>query len=148
MWRIGIECKMQQLWGGGAGGGGGVLYRCEEYAWLLQAIWLGGGRGGVFYRCEEYAWLLQAIWLHAYFSHTWEILVWNPWRIGTNSSRREIYEMWNLRFNTAILFNYAEPFEQIDDTPSTEGPMGKWWKLVKLFQRRIRLNITRFYIGI
>ena len=24
------------------------------------------------------------------------------WGIGTNSSRREIYEMWNLRFNRAI----------------------------------------------
>ena len=23
------------------------------------------------------------------------------WGIGTNSSRREIYEVWNLRFNTA-----------------------------------------------
>ena len=27
-----------------------------------------------------------------------------------------------------ILFNDAEPFEQIDDIPSTEGPM---WNLVK-----------------
>ena len=55
MWRIGIECKMQQLW-------------------------------GVFYRCEEYAWLLHEIWLRAYFSHTWEILVWNPWRIGPSGN--------------------------------------------------------------
>ena len=31
----------------------------------------------------------------------------------------------------AILFNNAEPFEQIDNTPSTEGPM---WNLVKIGQ--------------
>ena len=29
----------------------------------------------------------------------------------------------------AILFNNAEPFEQIDNTPSTEGPV---WNLVKI----------------
>ena len=31
----------------------------------------------------------------------------------------------------AILFNSAEPFEQIDNTPLTEGPM---WNLVKTGQ--------------
>ena len=31
----------------------------------------------------------------------------------------------------AILFNDAERFEQIDNTPSTEGPM---WHLVKIGQ--------------
>ena len=45
---------------------------------------------------------------------------------------------------TAILFNSVEPFEQIDNTISTEDPMWKLVKLVKQFQRR-RLNITRFY---
>ena len=31
----------------------------------------------------------------------------------------------------AILFNGAEPFEQTDNTPSTEGPL---WNLVKIGQ--------------
>ena len=55
---------------------------------------------GAFYRCEEYAWLQHKTWLRAYFSHTWDILVWNPWRIGTNSSRavRKWYNIFLHRF--------------------------------------------------
>ena len=33
----------------------------------------------------------------------------------------------------AILFSGAEPFEQIGNTISTEGPCETWWKLLKLF---------------
>ena len=32
VWRIGIECEMQQIWG--------VFYQCEEWACLLYEIWL------------------------------------------------------------------------------------------------------------
>ena len=105
VWRIGTECKMQQLW-------------------------------GVFYRCEEYAWLLHEIWLRAYFSHTWEILVWNPWRIGTNSSRAvrnwyQFFTAWNLRsvkftvlFFFFFWFGFYGPFKNISLISSrsfTEG---------------------------
>ena len=44
----------------------------------------------------------------------------------------------------AILFNDAESFKQIDNTPSTEDPM---WNLViigQAFQRRKHLKIFRF----
>ena len=41
-----------------------------------------------------------------------------------------------------ILFDDAELFEQIDNTPSTESPV---WKFVKLFQRRRCLKITIFF---
>ena len=56
---------------------------------------------GVLYRCEEFAWLPHEFWLRAYFSHTWKILVWNRWRIGTNYSRDVRMgtnsSAWNLR---------------------------------------------------
>ena len=42
----------------------------------------------------------------------------------------------------AILFNCAEPFEQI---PSIVGPFEILWKLLKQFQRRRHLKITKFY---
>ena len=42
----------------------------------------------------------------------------------------------------AILFNGAEPFEQIDNTPWVGIPM---WQLIKRLQRRKRLKITQFY---
>ena len=32
LWRIGIECKMQQIWG--------VFYQCGEYACMLFEIWI------------------------------------------------------------------------------------------------------------
>ena len=35
LWRIEIECKMQQI-----GGGGGAFYQCEEYARMLYKFWL------------------------------------------------------------------------------------------------------------
>ena len=40
-----------------------------------------------------------------------------------------------------ILFNEAEPFEQIVHILSTEGPM---WNLVKLFLRRRHLKVLHF----
>ena len=43
-----------------------------------------------------------------------------------------------------VLFNDAEPFAQIENTPSTENPMWNLWKLVQLFQKG-RLKITIFY---
>ena len=46
---------------------------------------------------------------------------------------------------TAILFNDAERFEQIDNMPTTEGPKCNLVKTGQLFQRRKRLKITRFY---
>ena len=45
----------------------------------------------------------------------------------------------------AILFNCAEPFEQICNTLSTYGQCEIWWKLLKQFQRRRCLKITKFY---
>ena len=45
----------------------------------------------------------------------------------------------------AILFNCAEPFKQIGNTLSTDGPCEIWWKLLKQFKRRRRLKITKFY---
>ena len=45
----------------------------------------------------------------------------------------------------AILFDCAEPFEQIGNTLSTDGPCKIQWKLLKQFQRRRHLNITQFY---
>ena len=46
---------------------------------------------------------------------------------------------------TAILFNEAGRFEQIDNMPSPEGPKCNLVKkMVKLFQRRRRFKITRF----
>ena len=44
-----------------------------------------------------------------------------------------------------ILFNWAETFEQIGNTFSTEGPCEIWWKLLEEFQRRRHLKITQFY---
>ena len=72
-------------------------YTCEELESIKrQKNW------GVFYRCEEYAWMLYEFWGRTYFSHICEILVWNPWHIGTNSSRAvknwyQLFTMWNLR---------------------------------------------------
>ena len=40
----------------------------------------------------------------------------------------------------AILINGAEPFEQIGNTLTTEGPMWNLVKLLKRFQRRRHLN--------
>ena len=37
----------------------------------------------------------------------------------------------------AILFNCAEPFEQIDNTLSTEDPCEIWWKLFKHFWEEV-----------
>ena len=49
----------------------------------------------------------------------------------------------------AILFNGAEPFEQIGNTPSTEGPM---WNLVKIAQvvseKKTLKNYTTLYMYI
>ena len=45
----------------------------------------------------------------------------------------------------AILFNDAEPFEQIDNMPWTEGPMWNLLKIGHAVQRRRRLKITRFH---
>ena len=45
----------------------------------------------------------------------------------------------------AILFNGVEPFEQIVNIPSTEGPMWNLMKIGQRFQRRRRLSISRFY---
>ena len=55
---------------------------CEELESIKKAK-----KWGVFYRCEEYTWMLYEFWERTYFSHTCEILVWNPWHIGTSSSR-------------------------------------------------------------
>ena len=124
----------------------------------------GAGGGGVFYRCEEYAWLLYEIWLRAYFSHTWDILVWNPWRIGTNSSalwgigtnfsRRDIYNVWNLRFNNATL-SCQDSLGFTWLVNNTQ--MSKWYRLLhltinnkhtyrKLFCLQIRIS-TEFVPG-
>ena len=83
-----------------------LWYACEKSnAKCSKKKGGGGGRemaeGGIL-SMWGYAWLLHEIWLRAYFSHTWEILVWNPWRIGTNSSRAvrnwyQFFTAWNLR---------------------------------------------------
>ena len=44
---------------------------------------------------------------------------------------------------SAILFNSAEAFEQIVNTPSKESLM---WNLVKISQRKRHLKITQFYV--
>ena len=41
-----------------------------------------------------------------------------------------------------VLFNSAEPFEQIDNTPSTEGPM---WNLVEIGQAVSEKKIFKDY---
>ena len=66
----------------------------------------------VFYSCEEYACLLHKIWQRAYFSNMWKILLWNPWRIGTNSSRAvriryQFFTAWNLLCDKNLRFNNA-----------------------------------------
>ena len=43
-----------------------------------------------------------------------------------------------------ILFNGAEPFQQIVNTLSTKGPTWNLVKMLKGFQRRRRLKITQF----
>ena len=42
----------------------------------------------------------------------------------------------------AILFNGPEPFEQIDNTPATEGPM---WNLVKIGQAVLEKKKVKDY---
>ena len=85
---------MQQLCvcvggGGGAwGGGGSVFYRCEEYAWLLHEIdyvRISLTREKYWYEIRD---VLVPI-LHAL------------WGMGYQFFKREIYEVWNLRFHTA-----------------------------------------------
>ena len=70
---------------------------CEELESIKKAK-----KWGVFYRCEEYAWMLYEFWERTYFSHICEILVWNPWHTGTNSSCAvknwyQLFTVWNLR---------------------------------------------------
>ena len=40
----------------------------------------------------------------------------------------------------AIFFNCTEPFDQMGNTLSTEGPCKIWWKLLNQFQRRRHLK--------
>ena len=47
----------------------------------------------------------------------------------------------------SILFNCAEPFEQIGNTLSTEGPCEIWWKLLKQRRRHFK-NYTILYMYI
>ena len=44
-----------------------------------------------------------------------------------------------------ILFNSAEPFEQIDNTLSTEGPMCNLVKIAQLVSEKKTLKITQLY---
>ena len=80
VWRIGIECEMQQIWG--------AFYQCEEWACLLCEVWLR-------------MYFSQSV---CYWYEICDVLV--PifhvfWEIDTNSSQCEINELWNLRFNNA-----------------------------------------------
>ena len=81
MWRIGIECKMQQILG--------VFYRCEEFACMLHIISL---RAQVSQNVKYWYEICDVLFtiFHAL------------WRIGTYFSQCEICEMWNLRFNKAF----------------------------------------------
>ena len=72
------------------------------YMWRIGIDKKGKKNWGVFYRCEEHAWMLYVFWERTYISHICEILVSNPWHIGTNTSRAvknwyQLFTMWNLR---------------------------------------------------
>ena len=117
MWRIGIECKMQQIWG--------VSYRCEDCACMLHIISL---RAQISRNVK-------------YWYEICDVLVpicYALWRIGTDFSQCEICEMWNLRFNSALtrllfwrhmLLLCTDPRCQLllawDDENETEGKQSK-----------------------
>ena len=93
LWRVGIECKIKQIWV--------IFYQCEECACMLYEIWLR-------------AYFSRSV---RYWYEICDILV--PilhvlWGFGNNSSQCKIYEVWNLRFNngaiTLILAFGIDPF--------------------------------------
>ena len=86
MWKIEIECKMQQLWGGGGGYFIDVRNMHDCYM-KFDYVRISLTREKYWYEIRD---VLVPI-LHAL------------WGIGTNSSRRQIYEVWNLRFNIVRL---------------------------------------------
>ena len=45
----------------------------------------------------------------------------------------------------AILFNGAEPFQQIDNYPSTDGPKWNLEKLLKLFSKKKMFKNNMIY---
>ena len=80
MWRIEIECKMQQIWG--------VFDQCEEYACMLHIILLRAH----FSQNVKYLYEIRDVLVPVFHA---------LWGIGTNFSRSKICEVWNLRFDSA-----------------------------------------------
>ena len=114
---------------------------CEELEWIKKAK-----KWGVFYRCEEYAWMLYEFWGRTYFSHICEILVWNPWHIGTNSSRAvknwyQLFTVWNLR---SVKFTVQQCYMNFENVRISHTFVRYWYeirdKLVTILHARWRIG--------